>query len=321
MQLASGYKTLKKKCKKVLFWMLITARIIWGVGDASFFCIGMSYVSRLFTSEKHGRTMGVFQAVEMVGSFLGQTAGGFLAANYGPRMNFLVCTVLGVVALLMVTLIKGMQNRNDVSKPASSLVPTRKEMTKVLTGTVIAACLINLVAMTINSGLLGTILPIYATEELLLSLTQYALLVSGSTVGSIVGNLIGGFAADKIGRKKTLIFGFIMGAVSIAGILVFSTFMPLVAMMFIKGIFWGIIYAVTPAFIADAVPDEVRGIGIGTFRTFMDMGGLIGPIIMSTLVEFIGVPIGYTYSFYLGIVMILGCLLLVLKLQETVRVQ
>jgi MFS family permease len=41
-------------------WALILARVIWGMGDASYFCIGMSYVSRIFTSERRGRALGFF---------------------------------------------------------------------------------------------------------------------------------------------------------------------------------------------------------------------------------------------------------------------
>ena len=48
----------------------------------------------------------------------------------------------------------------------------------------------------------------------------------------------------------------------------------------------------------------------------MDMGGLIGPIIMSSIVELSGVPQGYIYSFYFGVALIAGMILLVLKLKE-----
>ena len=297
-------------------WLLIFARALWGVGDASFFCIGMSYVSRLFTSERRGRAMGFFQAIEMVGSLIGQTLGGLVAAGYGPRMNFLVCSVLGVAALLMVTMIKGIDDEASPDKPAPSLIPTRQEMIQVLNMAVIAACIINLGCMVINAGLLGTILPIYATEELGLPLTSYALLVSGSTVGSVAGNLLGGFLSDKMGRRKMLAAGLIVGLVAVFGFTVFTGFYPLLAIMFMKGIFWGVVYGVIPAFIADAVPDVIRGKAIGTFRTFMDMGGLVGPIVMSTFVEFVGAPLGYMYSFYLGVGIIVVCLGMVLRLRE-----
>jgi len=297
-------------------WLLILARLLWGMGNASFFCIGMSYVSKLFTSERRGRAMGFFQAVEMVGNLIGQTLGGMVAATYGLRINFLVCSILGVAALLMVTMIKGMDDETSPDKPAPSLIPTRLEMKQLLTMTMISACIINLGCMAINSGLLGTILPIYATEELGMPLNIYALLISGSTVGSVAGNLLGGFLSDKIGRRKILTAGMVIGLVAVFGFTVFTGFYPLLAVMFMKGVFWGVVYGVIPAFIADAVPDVVRGKAIGTFRTFMDMGGLVGPIVMSTFVEIVGAPLGYMYSFYLGVGIIVVCLGMVLRLRE-----
>ena len=297
-------------------WLLILARLFWGMGDASFFCIGMSYVSRLFTSERRGRAMGFFQAVEMVGNLIGQTLGGMVAATYGLRFNFLVCSVLGVAALLMVSMIKGLGDEASLGKTAPSLIPTRQEMKQVFNMTVVAACIINLGCMVINAGLLGTILPIYATEELGLSLTTYVFLISGSTVGSVAGNLLGGFLSDKMGRRKMLATGLVVGLVAVFGLTVFTSFYPLLAVMFMKGIFWGVVYGVIPAFIADAVPDVVRGKAIGTFRTFMDMGGLVGPIVMSTFVELVGAPLGYMYSFYLGVGIIVVCLGMVLRLRE-----
>jgi MFS family permease len=296
-------------------WVLIFARTIWGMGDASFFCIGMSYVSKLFTSERRGRAIGIFQAVEMIGGLIGQTVGGYTASQYGPRINFFLTTIMALVALLSVSMIKG-EGRTQKIKKDISFIPSKDEIVKVLNRVVLIACIINLVVMIINQGLLATILPLYVIESIGFSLKDYAFLVSAGTIGSITGNLVGGALSDKIGRKRILLIAFIIGTLSILGLTIFTTLVPMLALMFFKGIFWGIVYGVVPAYIADSVPDEVRGIGIGTFRTFMDMGGLIGPVAMTTIVTFIGVN-GYLYSFYIGAASIIFLILLTLSLDDT----
>jgi MFS family permease len=277
----------------------------------------MTYVSKLFPSEKRGRALGIFQAVEMIGSFIGQTMGGFIAVLYGVRFNFLLGTFIGVIVLVLVSMTKGIEEKSSRDKPKSSFIPTFDDLRIVLNGTVVAACFINLFSMIVNTGLLNTILPIYAIEELSFSLTNFSFLVSGSTVGSVIGNLFGGVLSDRIGRKKVLIGGFILGAFSVYNLGVFTSFMPLLLFMFLKGIFWGIVYGVTPAYIADSVSDDARGMAIGIYRTFLDLGGLAGPIILSTLVDSVGYPQGYGYAFNFSSILILLCMIFVLKLKET----
>jgi MFS family permease len=303
-------------CHKTRYiWALIFARIIWGVGDALFFCVGMSYVSSLFMFEKRGRALGFFQAVEWGGIFIGQTMGGFVAANYGPRINFLVSTILGFITLLFITMIHGVKLGGSVSKQKPRLIPSKEEMALVLGVNVVISSIIILVVSLNIHGLLQTILPIYATEELAIPLTGYAIIVSGSTFGGVVGNLLGGFFSDKLGRLKMLYVGLTIGLISTFGLTIVDNFYHLLLTLFLNGIFWGTVYSVIPAFIADAVPEHVLGKAIGTFRTFLDMGGIVGPILISSLVGFIGIPRGYTYAFYFGVGMMLICIGLVQTLR------
>ena len=295
---------------------LIVARMMWGIGDASFFCVGTAYVSKLFTSEKRGRALGTFQAIEMIGNLLGQALGGYFADHFGLRMNFLASSIMTVTALIMVLFVKGTPT-GTVSIRLRSLIPSWATMRKVLNRTVIIICCVNIVCMIIMNGLLGTILPIFSTENIGLSLSQYAILVSLSTIGNISGNLIGGLLSDKLGRKKILIAGFVIGVLAIFGFTIFRDFVPLMLAMFLTGSFWGVIYGVAPAYIADTVPAEYRGIGIGTYRTFFDLGGLIGPVTVTTIAGLFGGTSGYIYSFYFCIILLIGAIALAFALKET----
>ncbi|MBN1687086.1 MAG: MFS transporter [Spirochaetales bacterium] len=295
--------------------VLIVARIVWGIGDASFFCIGTSYVSKLFSSEKRGRALGTFQAVEMIGNLLGQALGGYFADRYGLRMNFLASAIMTVTALVMVTFIKGTA-QGPFKGSIASLMPSWGTIRQVMNRTVVVICLVNVVCMMINNGLLGTIMPIFSTENIGLSLSQYSLMVSLSTIGNITGNLVGGVLSDKVGRKKILIAGFVIGVLAISGLSVFRTLPTLLFAMFLMGMFWGTVYGAAPAYIADMVAPEIRGIGIGIYRTFFDLGGLIGPVIMSGIVGLFGGERGYLFSFYFCIILVVGLIALSMMLKE-----
>jgi len=173
--------------------------------------------------------------------------------------------------------------------------------------------------MVINNGLVGTLLPLYVTERLLLPITQYSILISASTVGSITGNIFVGFLSDRVGRKKMLLTSLIIGAVSLFSLSIATAFIPLLIIMFMKGIFWGMIYGTTPAFIADSVPNKSLGMAIGTFRTFLDFGGLIGPIALTTFVEQIGYENGYVGAFYLSSILMVICLSLTTSLKDITK--
>ena len=295
--------------------VLIVARALWGVGDASYFCIGMTYVASLFPNKTRGRYLGLFQAVELTGSFLGQTASGFLASGYGFRPIFLLCSVVGFSTLGVVLLIKG---RAVVAGQLNlrSVIPSRSVFSALINRTLVACCLINFVCMMMNNGIMGTLMPLYATEQLFFSLAGYGLLVSLSTAGNISGNLFGGTLSDRLGRKKVLAGGFVIGALSLVGLSLTQSFNWMLPMMFMNGFFWGIVYGVTPAFIADSVPAESRGMAIGTYRTFFDFGGVVGPIFFSTVLTLVGIPLGYIASFYVGAGMLVLNLFLVLQLRE-----
>ena len=120
-------------------------------------------------------------------------------------------------------------------------------MRDVLNWTVIVICLVILIYMMVVNGLLGTLLPIYSTEIIGLSLAQYALLVSAGTVGNISGNLAGEILGDKLGRKKALFTASVVGIAAIFGLTIFRSFIPLLFTMYFMGISWGTIFSVAPA--------------------------------------------------------------------------
>lgn len=108
----------------------------------------------------------------------------------------------------------------------------------------------------INSVLVQTGTDIGGKE---LTSGEKELITSALAVGAIIGSLVVGYLADKLGRKRTLVFCdllFIVGAVVQATI---SRKWPFVIGRFIMGIGVGAASMICPVFISEVSPVNVRG--------------------------------------------------------------
>lgn len=163
---------------------------------------------------------------------------------------------------------------------------------------------------------MSELFPLYIREEIGASLTEYGFLTAVSTGSSVIGMSLGGFMSDKFGRKKVIALGFGIGIAATYLLAVASKVLFLFPVMVMNGLFFGIVYSVTPALIVESVPSNVRGTAIGIYRTFFDLGGLIGPIAMSAIAEIAGLPYGYIIAFYVATIILFVNLLIIKLLKK-----
>jgi len=142
---------------------------------------------------------------------------------------------------------------------------------------------------------------------------MYGLLIAFGTVGSTIGNFFGGWLSDKMGRVRIILLGILLLTLGTYLLSAFTTFTLLAMIMVLQGYAWGSMYSVTPVLIVDSVPRELRGVAVGTYRTFFDLGGLLGPILMSLVAD----VLGFLASFYVGTAMMLSNIALIPFLQKT----
>ena len=294
-------------------YQLVAARAMWGMGDAAYFCVSTVYVASIFSERDRGKAIGMFTAVEWGGNLLGQSLSGFVSPSFGIRNTYLISTVLSVVALILLALMRF--QKDPLSIPSGrSILPSWSTMRSAVNISVLIACIVIFFTMLRNNGVISEIFPIYVMEELGASPTEYGLLTATSTGGAVLGMSLGGLISDRFGRKRTLVLGFGIG-VADTYLLTVNNLLVLFPIMGMNGLFWGIAYSVTPALVADSVTNNVRGIAIGIFRTFFDLGGLTGPIILSAVAEAIGLPYGYIITFYIATALMFVNILIVLLLK------
>lgn len=83
--------------------MLITARVLQGLGAAAMMTLTLALVGETISQEKIGRVMGMLGTISALGTALGPSLGGILIAGFGWPAMFLINIPFGLLALFLVS--------------------------------------------------------------------------------------------------------------------------------------------------------------------------------------------------------------------------
>ncbi len=156
---------------------------------------------------------------------------------------------------------------------------------------------------------------IYVRDTFHLSTVMQEVLVISVLVGVMIGALVGGTVADRIGRRKTLIWGAIL---FIAGSIV-APLSPNVYVLFIArallGVAVGFTSVTAPVYVSELAPPKTRGLLIGLYQFALTSG-----IAVADLVGYwFAGPQGWRLMFAFGLLPALLFLFLVLTVPESPR--
>ena len=99
--------------------------------------------------------------------------------------------------------------------------------------------------------------------------------VGCALIGSIIGVLIAGMMSDFLGRKKTMLISALLFSVSAIGCALSADFTQLVIFRMIGGFGIGIVSIVSPIYISEVSPAEVRGTMVSLYQLFITIGFLL----------------------------------------------
>lgn len=102
-----------------------------------------------------------------------------------------------------------------------------------------------------------------------------------------------GRIADQVGRKKILLFGMVVFAVSEAAAAISPTFSFFLVARVFQGFAVSCILPVAMAYISIIFPPEKRGFATGVFTAVQGIGSMTGAVIAGYLIKIYGWPIIY----------------------------
>jgi sugar porter (SP) family MFS transporter len=156
---------------------------------------------------------------------------------------------------------------------------------------------------------------IYVRDAFHLSTWMQEVLVIAVLIGVMIGALIGGAVADRVGRRKTLVWGAIL---FIAGSIL-APLSPNVYVLFVArtllGIAVGFTSVTAPVYVSELAPPQSRGMLIGLYQFALTSG-----IALADLVGYwFAASQGWRWMFAFGLLPALLFLLMVLTVPESPR--
>ena len=135
----------------------------------------------------------------------------------------------------------------------------------------------------LGGALIFPFLSLYVVQKFNVGMTEVGLIFGLWSISSLVGSMIGGALADRLGRKVIIIFGLISSAVT--GILM-GLVTDLSAFYFlalVAGIFSDIGHPARQAMVADLLEGDQRAEGFGVLRVVANLAITFGPAIGGVL--------------------------------------
>jgi predicted MFS family arabinose efflux permease len=198
--------------------MLLAARSLVGVGEASFGTVSPGLLSDYFTRERRGRMLSLFYIAIPVGSALGYILGGQLGQIFGWHTAFLLVGLPGFFLALPLYFLHD-PRQIDLQAESHRSEPLFSELCFFLRNRTYVHATLSMAAMTFALGGLAQWAPSFLNRSFGLEVARGNTLFGMITVGAgIVGTLSGGWLGDYFQRRSATGYlyvsalGFLLGA-------------------------------------------------------------------------------------------------------------
>jgi MFS family permease len=274
--------------------VLLVARICAGIGAGLLSTVILTAMSDVAPPEIRGRVLSLYQVANNLGIATYPLVGGALGMAFGWRAGFVAATVAAIGSGLVLRPVMGRISSLSAAQQskAAAAPPAGPVLSRRALGIALGIVFFGVVANMVNRhGFRNTVMPLMASSQLGLTGVEIA---TGITVMSVTGILVTIPAAvlgDRIGRTRIIVAGLTMLAI---GDLLF----PAVATNFSTYVVAGAVIGLGDCFsssqtalLAGLVDQRRRSMILASYRFFVDLGALIGPMGLAWLLARYGADI------------------------------
>lgn len=284
-------------------------RFFHGIGTSAMIIAALAHVVDMAPPGKRGWTMGWYTAFTQAGLMIGPFLGGILLNRLGYSPVYYTGSAVALAGLLAGVYLF----RRIESKEAASPLPSgggwgflkKKEFIVSILPPIFVAS---------GTGTLVAYMALYGLD-IAINEVGAGLIIAVSFAASAVTRVPAGMLADRLGRKPLIVYGLLLGAAGLAAVAMLTGLLQLSLAAIALGIGMGFVQPAALTLAADQAPNEKRGLAMGAYVSFFNVGNGLGP----TVLGFVAQAGGYPLMFFVCAGAIgIGSLLVTLLLRKPV---
>ena len=290
-------------------------RLIQGVGSAMWMTSRTTLLADILKPEERGRVMSYFQAFMLLGSSAGPTIGGYVATYWGVKETFYFYGMTGIISLIITYIwIKEPKDIAHNQKQAKFDLPTVRRL--LSNSSFSMACLATFTVFFMRTGIRGTMIPLYAEGVLGLDEVTIGTVISYATIMNLIMTIPMGHAIDYFGRKPPMVFTLFITAIAALAFPFTENYLMISLAAVLLGIGTGGAGQAPLAMATDATMNDPRGLSIGLYRLFGDIGFVVGPIILGFIADNHGLRMPF---YFMTVLILISAILVQFFAKETYR--
>ncbi len=289
-------------------WQLMAVRFYHGFATAIFGTVASAAIAARYSADRATR-LSTYSSVTIVGRSIAPFLGGTLISLASFGAVYVACAIAGVLALAA-----GLLLRDDTPPPAkkqalphfwTSLITVLRDRGIMLVSLVEAA-------QYLVFGAIEAFLALFAAS-LGIPAWQIGIILGVQLVSIVFAKPLMGRVSDRVGRRRVILPGLLIGAASVVLLPYFPSFVGLSVLSLAFGLGFATVTSSTAALVADLTRDGRYGSSMGVLRTVMDVGQSIGPVLTGFMVGVAGYASAFTL---LAAILVAAALMLGLLLRD-----
>ncbi|WP_350601040.1 MFS transporter [Pseudomonas sp. 65/3-MNA-CIBAN-0223] len=289
------------------YWQFATIRFLASLGIGALYVACNTLMSEYVPTRYRTTVLGTLQAGWSVGYIVATLLAGWILPVHGWRWLFYIAIIPVILALVMQRFVPEPQAwinaqaeraKEKLAGIRQGSVVKRDSMYKQIFSDPQARRMFLCWALTagfLQFGYYGVNnwLPTYLESELGMNLKSMTGYMVGTYTAMILGKILAGMAADRVGRRSVFAFGALGTAVFLPVIVLFQSQENILWMLVVFGFLYGIPYGVNATYMTESFEAKFRGSAVGGAYNIGRLGAAIAPAAIGFLASHGSIGVGF----------------------------